>query len=93
MNFNKGKGDYMKKYVVICYAVHNKKIESYNVFDNKDDAYTFLEKDVHNTYEDEMNTTSEEDKDSIDFTISDDGSAYLSSYDGEYEWTWEVIEV
>ena len=93
MNFKKGKGDYMKKYVVICYAVHNKKIESYNVFDNKDDAYTFLEKDVHNTYEDEMNTTSEEDKDSIDFRISDDGSAYLSSYDGEYEWTWEVIEV
>lgn len=37
--------------------------------------------------------SSEEDKNSIDFTISDDGSAYLSSYDGEYEWTWEVIEV
>ena len=32
-------------------------------------------------------------KEKIDFTISDDGSAYLSSYDGQYEWTWEVIEV
>ena len=93
MNFKKGKVDYMKKYVVICYAVHNKKIESYNVFDNKDDAYTFLEKDVHNTYEDEMNTTREEDKYSIDFRISDDGSAHLSSYDKKYEWTWEVIEL
>ena len=50
MNFKKGKSDYMKKYIVICYAVHNKKIESYNVFDNKDDAYIFIEKDVHNTY-------------------------------------------
>ena len=40
-----------------------------------------------------MNTTSEEDKDSIDFRISDDGSAHLSSYDKKYEWTWEVIEL
>lgn len=39
-----------------------------------------------------MNNASEGDKDSIDFTISDDGAAYLSSYDGEYEWTWEIIE-
>lgn len=51
------------------------------------------EKDAQNTYNEEINNASEEDKDSIDFTISDDGSAYLSSYDGEYEWTWEVIEV
>ena len=80
----------MKEYVVICYAVHNKKIESYNVFDNKYDAYTFLEKDVHNTYEDEMNST-EEDKYSIDFRISDDGSAHLSSYNKK--WIWKVIEL
>lgn len=83
----------MKKYVVICYAVHEKEIASHDAFDNEDDAYAFLEKDAHNTYEEEMNNASEEDKNSIDFTISDDGSAYLSSYDGEYEWTWEVIEV
>lgn len=75
----------MKKYVVICYAVHKKEIASHDAFDNEDDA--------QNTYDDEINNASEEDKDSIDFTISDDGSAYLSSYDGEYEWTWEVIEV
>lgn len=83
----------MKKYVVICYSVHNKEIASHDTFDNEDDAYAFLEKDAQNTYEKEMNNASEEDKDSIDFTISDDGTAYLSSYDGEYEWTWEVIEV
>lgn len=40
----------------------------------------------------QMTTANEGDKDSIDFTISDDGAAYLSSYDGEYEWTWEIIE-
>lgn len=54
---------------------------------------TIINLDAQNTYEEEMNNASEEDRDSIDFTISDDGSAYLSSYDGEYEWTWEVIEV
>ena len=62
----------MKKYIVICYAVHEKEIASHNAFDNENDAYAFLE----------INNASEEDKDSIDFTISDDGSAYLSSYDG-----------
>lgn len=87
-----GEDEDMKKYVVICYAVHEKEIASHDAFDNEDDAYAFLEKDAQNTYEEEMNNASEEDKDSIDFTISDDGSAYLSSYDGEYEWTWEVIE-
>lgn len=75
----------MKKYVVICYSVHNKEIASHDAFENEDDAYTFLEKDAQNTYE--------EGKEQIDFTISDDGTAYLSSCDGEYEWTWEVIEV
>lgn len=83
---------YMKKYVVICYSIHNKKIASYDAFDNEDDAYAFLENDAQNTYEEEMNNASEVDKDKIDFTISDDGTAYLSSYDGEFEWTWEVIE-
>ena len=29
----------MKKYVVICYSVHNKEIASHDVFENKDDAY------------------------------------------------------
>lgn len=57
------------------------------------DKYALLQSESDIQYEEEMNNASEEDKNSIDFTISDDGSAYLSSYDGEYEWTWEVIEV
>ena len=43
--------------------------------------------------EEEMNNSDDEEKEKIDFTISDDGTAYLSSYDGEYEWTWEVIQI
>jgi len=83
----------MKKYVVICYSVHNKDIASHDVFENKDDAYAFLKKNAQNTYEEEMNNSDKNGKEQIDFTISDDGTAYLSSCDGEYEWTWEVIEV
>lgn len=82
----------VRKYIVVCYSVHEKEIASHDSFDNEDDAYAFLEKDAQNTYEEEMNNASEEDKDTIDFTMSDDGTAYLSSCDGEYEWTWEVIE-
>lgn len=29
----------MKKYVVICYAVHKKEIASHDAFDNEDDRY------------------------------------------------------
>ena len=83
----------MKKYIVICYSVHEKEIADYCSFDHEDNAYAFLEEDAQNTYEEEMNNASGNDKNTIDFTISDDGTAYLSSYDGEYEWTWEVIEV
>lgn len=67
----------MKKYAVICYSVHNKEIASHDTFDNEDDAYAFLEKDAQNTYEEEMNNASEENKDSIDFTISDDGVQHI----------------
>ena len=35
----------MEKYVVICYAVHEEKIERYKTFDNKKDAYIFV-KDI-----------------------------------------------
>ena len=82
----------MKKYIVIRYAIHEQKIASHEAFDNENEAYEFLKKDVQNTYEDEKNITSKEDKDSINFTININGTAHLSSYDGAYEWTWEIIE-
>ena len=59
----------------------------------ENDAYAFLEKDAQNTYEEEINNASENDKYTIHLTISNYGTAYLSSYDGEYKRTWEVIEV
>lgn len=81
------------KYIVICYSVHNKEIASYDAFENEADAYNFLEKDAQNTYEEEYNNSDDAERNQIDFTISDDGTAYLSSCNGEYEWTWEVIQI
>ena len=80
-------------YIVVCYSVHNKEIASYDVFKSESDAYAFLEKDAQNTYEEEYNNSNDKEKEQIDFTISDDGTAYLSSCNGEFEWTWEVITV
>lgn len=80
-------------YIVICYAIHNKEIASHDTFDKEDDAYEFLKKDAQNTYDEEYNNSSDGQKAQIDFTISDDGTAYLSSCNSEYEWTWEVIEI
>lgn len=60
--YRKEKGSNYEKYVVICYSVHNKEIASYDAFENKDDAYAFLEKDAQNTYEEEMNNSDKEGK-------------------------------
>lgn len=82
----------MKKYMVICYAVHNKEVASHDIFNTYDEAVEFLEKDSQSTYDEEYNGAVKEDKKKIDFTLDDD-SAYLSSYEGEYEWTWEIVEL
>ena len=36
----------MTKYVVICYALHERRIVSYDVFDSKREAASFLAKDA-----------------------------------------------
>ena len=81
----------MKKYVVICYSVHNKEIASHDTFDNEDDAYAFLEKDAQNTYEEEVENSGN----SADDIILDieDGRAKLSDIPADCCWTWEVIEL
>lgn len=84
----------MKKYVVICYAVHEEKIERYKTFDNKKDAYIFVKMKIHKIYINKKSHNSDDDWNAkIDFTCGDDGIAYLSVDDKEYIWTWEVIEI
>jgi hypothetical protein len=80
------------KHVVICYSIHNREIASYDTFDTMDDAKAFLEKDAQNTYDEELNSALESEKDQIELTIDDD-TAYLSSHNDEYLWTWEIISI
>ena len=83
----------MKKYVVICDAVHEEKIERYKTFDNKKDAYIFVKEDSQNLYKQKSHNSDDDWNAKIDFTCGDDGVAYLSVDDKEYIWTWEVIEI
>lgn len=80
------------KYVVICYSIHNKKITGTNPFINREDACTYLEGDIWSTYE-EKKCCGDLHSDHINFNIDTNGVSYLSSCDGAYHWTWEIIEV
>lgn len=89
----------MEEYVVICYAVHDKAIASYDVFDNIDDAQAFLKQDVQNTYEEEKSYykencgTDADEEGIIEFDVSDNGNGYFATQYGEVEWTWEIIRI
>lgn len=81
------------RYVVVCYAIHEKEIASHKSFENKEDAYAFVKKDAQNTFDEELDNSTEEGKNHINFENNGNGTAYLSSCDGEFKWTWEVIEL
>ncbi len=78
----------MTKYVVICYALHERRIVSYDVFDSKREAASFLAKDAKKTYEEENNNGDASPVETVSY-----GEAELSSSDGKYVWTWEIISV
>lgn len=83
-----------KKYVVICYAIHDKIIASIDTFEKETDAWEYLQKDATNTYEEERNNANEKDKSTVELDIDDySQTAILRSYNDEYQWTWEIIEV
>lgn len=77
----------MYKYIVICYSIHEKAIASYDFIKEGEDPYLFMEKDARNTYDEEINGGSEAELEIYDT------SAYLSSCNKEYQWTWEVLEI
>jgi hypothetical protein len=80
------------KYVVVCYSIHNKNIASYDPFDSEEDAQKFLEEDAESTYNEEVENASKEDVDNIEMEVND-GYALVSSCNGEYQWSWEIIQV
>lgn len=72
------------KYIVICYAIHERKIVSYDPFVNVNDALIFIKKDAEKLYNEEIYNGNSAD---IDL---DEGFACVKS-NKEYEWTWEII--
>lgn len=75
------------KYVVICYAIHDKEIENYEVFDTEEEAFSYLDKEVGEYYHDEIPLGF------ANMNINDYGEGYVSSLNGKCQWTWEVIRV
>lgn len=80
-----------KKYIVICYAVHNQEIFSCDIFTSENEAYDFLDKDAENTYKEEVESSGNND-DSIELDIDGD-TAKLINYDADCIWTWHVLTV
>ena len=76
------------KYGVICYAVHNKNISSYDWFDDIDDAVYFLQDDAQTTYEEAENDVGH---DNVNSCVVGH-YATVSVNNGEYEWTWHIID-
>lgn len=72
----------MSKYIVVCYAVHERKIASYDVFDSEREAVSFLTKDAKKTYEEEKNNGAASPVETASY-----GEAEVSSSNGEYVWT------
>ena len=80
----------MRKYLIICYSVHEQRVASCNVFNTEDEALDFMEKDAENTYDEEL-ANSGMDESCISLDI-DGEYAQVCSCD-EYTWTWEILEV
>lgn len=76
------------KTAVICYAVHERETASFDIFDNLDEAISFVKEDAENTYSEENAC----DEDS-NLTFYGDRQAILKSGDGYYIWTWEVFNL
>lgn len=76
------------KYAVICYAVHDMRIASCDVFPTEKEAIAFISKDARNVYDEEV-----EQKSYSPFIEVREQDAYVSSCDGEYEWTWGIVGI
>ena len=78
-------------YLVICYAIHNKRIASVDTKDSYENALDFLIKDAENTYNEEI-ANSGNDPSEIELNIVDD-TACLIDHPAECTWTWENITI
>lgn len=78
-------------FLVICYAVHEKKIAGAYQFHSQDEAFACMEMDVKNTYDEEI-ANSGNSMDDIDFDI-DETKGIVTDQAADCCWTWEVVEI
>ena len=87
----------MKKYVVVCYAIHNECIDSHEPYYDLQHAKDCLVHEANEAYQtalDSINKTEETVEEyEVSFNIIEDEFAHLVIDEGEYEWTWEIIVV
>lgn len=76
------------KYVVICYAIHDKFVAGHIAFDTREEASEHLRKDAQGTYDDEI-ANSGNDNISIDICS---WHASVIDKDAGCHWTWDIIE-
>lgn len=76
------------KYIVICYAIHDKGIAGHIAFDTSDEAVEFIREDAQGTYDEEIENSGND-----DITIDVAGwHAAVKNNDAGCHWTWEIIE-
>lgn len=78
-------------FLVICYAVHEKKLAGVYQFHSQDEAFACMEMDVKNTYDEEI-ANSGNSMDDIDFDI-DETKGIVTDHAADCCWTWEVVEI
>lgn len=76
------------QFVVICYSVHNRCVYSHDVFDSFDAAKNHMIHDAHNTYNEEICNQSY----NVELESFEDRMR-VSSCDGDYEWTWDILSI
>ena len=81
----------MHKFIVVCYAIHEKSIASAAPFDNYEDAVKNIKEDAKNTYNKEIENSGNS-ANSIVLEIDED-HAELKDIPAECCWTWDIISV
>lgn len=88
----------MKKFIVICYEVHNLGVKDLKEFTNKEDALKYLREEANNMYEicysyykKERHLENMDDAVMLSFDYLGENTAYITDCDDKV-WTWEIIE-
>lgn len=76
------------KYIVICYAIHDKGVAGHIAFDTREEASKHIHEDAQGTYDEEIKNSGNDD---ITIDIAS-WHATVKNNDAGYHWTWEIIE-